>query len=77
MHYICIQDQDKNSESLLKEINVFDEQEIELPKIRTLRKTSSFPFPEQDLYDNTHIIYSEVCGLGKSKKIKLEIEKKQ
>ena len=76
----------KESESFLNELKVFKPKELILHKENhvlrrtiTVDKISSISSVKDtlrdELFNNTHIIQSDICGLGKSTKIKNEIDK--
>jgi len=76
----------KNDESFLNELKPFNPQILIIDEIdpslkcQTPRQsfssiTSSIFTPKrQDLYNNTHIVQSEICGLGKSTQIRNKIK---
>lgn len=76
----------KNDDSFLNELKKYNPKELQMPDIFTplvsqksrcsfSSSTTIFSPLKEELYKNTHIVQSEICGLGKSTQIKNKIEK--
>jgi len=78
----------KNDEPFLNELRKFNPKELQLAQIdynssfidskkrNSISSTSTIFEPKkEELYENTHIVQSEICGLGKSTQIKNKIKK--
>ena len=75
----------KESESFLNELKNLNPKELPMYKTHQLRRqktrytaseiSSKSDYLREQLFNNTHIVQSEICGLGKSTKIKNEIRK--
>ena len=78
----------KKDESFLNELKQYNPKELEMPEMppqnsllnsnskssRSSRATTIFAPLKEELYKKTHIVQSEICGLGKTTQIKNKIK---